>query len=61
MPEEWPLRWELQTRLVTPPKNTMDPLSLKIDSSDQGYGVHAMGNLVEVANKIGSSKRSLLT
>ena len=32
------------------PKNTMDPLSLKIDSSDQGYGVHAMGNLVEVAN-----------
>ena len=23
------------------PKNTMDPLSLKIDETDQGYGVHA--------------------
>lgn len=29
------------------PKNTMDPTALKMDSTDQGYGVHAMGSLVQ--------------
>ena len=32
------------------PKNTMDPATLKIDDTDQGYGVHAMGSLVQVEN-----------
>ena len=32
------------------PKNTMDPSTLEMDKTDQGYGVHAMGALVEVEN-----------
>ena len=32
------------------PKNTMDPASLEMDETDQGYGVHAMGSLVQVEN-----------
>ena len=29
------------------PKNTMDPTVLAIDETDQGYGVHALGSLVQ--------------
>ena len=29
------------------PKNTMEPTSLTIDDTDQGYGVHALGSLIQ--------------